>query len=463
MAAVDGLVSGIDVTSIVSQLVKVDAATQDRLKTNVSTAQNEIKGYQAVNTKMAALKTAVEGLTKAGGWSPVTAKSSSDAVAVAATGTADQGSISFRVNSLASPKSILSNVSAGASDVVDPNSLGLPVDVYRNGSKVGSISPTSGTLSEIAASINTADSMGVKAVAIRISADQYRLQITSTNSGTAGDFQLKKADGTDAEAGKFDAISSATDAELLLGSGGVSVKSSTNTFPDLIPGVTVTASKADPAATVTVSSARDSGKLGDAMKAVVDAANAALTEIGNQTKAGVVGSDGKLSGSGALMGDSTLRGLQTQILSAVSGAFGGGTSGATVGLQTNRSGTLDFDRTKFVAAFEADPKGIQALLNPTTTPRPAGADLSTPDTRSGLLERLGSVATAATKSGIGSLATAIDGRNSTVKDLTDRISDWDDRLAAKKTAYQSYYTRLETALGSLKSQGSWLSSQLSAL
>ncbi|NAZ81466.1 flagellar filament capping protein FliD [Kineococcus sp. R8] len=473
MASVDGLVSGIDVSSIVSQLIQVDGATQRRLKANVTSAQSEIKGYQSVNTKMAALQTAAEALSKAGGWTPTTATSSSTNVAVSSSATADQGSIGITVNRLASTRSVLSTAGVTKDQVVDPSTFTLPVDVLRDGKKVGTLAPVQGTISEIAEQINKAADLGVKAVAVRVGSGEYRLQLTSTTPGKAGAFELVAptnaapgtvpASSTNVEAGAWDVLSAGEDAELYLGDAAVPVYSATNTFADIIPGVTITAQKADPGTRVTIASGRDSGKVAEAMAALVEAANAALAEIGTQSKAGVVGTDGKLTGGGALNGDSTLRGLQSQIMNAVTSALGGGASASSLGVQSTRDGRITFAKDKFLAAYEADPRSVQNLVAPTTTPRPDGTDPATADTRVGLAERLRSVAKLATAASTGSLSAAVDGRNASIKDLNNRIEDWDDRLAAKKARYQSYYARLETALGSLQTQSTWLSGQLSGL
>jgi flagellar hook-associated protein 2 len=61
------------------------------------------------------------------------------------------------------------------------------------------------------------------------------------------------------------------------------------------------------------------------------------------------------------------------------------------------------------------------------------------------------------------LTTAIQSRNSQVKELNDRISDWDVRLDARQNALQRQYSALEVALGKLKNQSTWLAGQLAGL
>ena len=63
---VDGLVSGMSTSTMISQLMQIEAAPQTRLKTKVSDAQSVVTAYQSVNTKISALKTAADSLGQLG-------------------------------------------------------------------------------------------------------------------------------------------------------------------------------------------------------------------------------------------------------------------------------------------------------------------------------------------------------------------------------------------------------------
>lgn len=306
---------------------------------------------------------------------------------------------------------------------------------------------------------------------MRVSDGVYRLQITSTKTGSSdGDFQLvsRPADPSagnlqltklsdPADARLYITANPVTDASQIDDSAGsphpaIKVTSSSNSFKDLMSGVTATVTKTGGA---TVSVATDTSAVASSVQALVDAANAALSQITLTTKAGTVGADGSNAGGGALNGNSTLRSLKNQILTAVTSALGGTASAATYGVQSTREGTLSFDSGVFSKAYAADPKKTQQLLAPTS--------VDSTSSSVGIAERLLAVGKGATDKTSGSLTGAIAGQNNTITDLTKRISDYDLRLAAKKSYYQKYYSNLEVALGKLQSQSSWLSSQLSSL
>ncbi|WP_432544589.1 flagellar filament capping protein FliD [Kineococcus sp. SYSU DK002] len=489
-STVDGLVSGLNTTSIINSLVSADAATQTRLKSTVSTAQLKVAGYQSVNTKMTALQTAAEALQKATAWSPVKATSSNEAVTVTTDSKAGSGSLTVNVVKLASARTAVSEEFALTDGKVDPSTLSYPLDVVKSDGSYVTLKPNTGTLDQVAAAINEAGQFGIKAVAIRVSDNKYRLQITSTDSGSKGDFKLVphtgsgRPEGTVATPGKItfapgdyaalstvekaqgiDELSPAQDAEITIGkTNPITVTSSSNSFKDVMPGVSLAVTKE--ASSVTVGVTSNPEAIASAMQSLVDAANAALSDITLQTRPGAVGADGKVTGGGTLKGDSALRALKAQIVDAVTSAVGGNSSAATFGLQIDKTKAttsnigLSFDKAKFLEAHAKDPVGVQALVSGASLPAPKVGEPARPD---GIVERIARVAKSATDSVTGTITSAISGQNSSIGDLTKRIADWDTRLADKRAYYQKYYGALEVALGKLQSQSTWMAGQLAGL
>ena len=54
-------------------------------------------------------------------------------------------------------------------------------------------------------------------------------------------------------------------------------------------------------------------------------------------------------------------------------------------------------------------------------------------------------------------------RQKTVKGLNDQITDWDTRLADRRSTLEKTYANLEVQLQQLQSQSSWLTGQLAGL
>ena len=74
--SVDGLVSGMDTTTIISGLMQTEAAPQTALKTRLSTTKTAASNYRTVNTTFAAVRAAAEALQKTDLWGAASACSS---------------------------------------------------------------------------------------------------------------------------------------------------------------------------------------------------------------------------------------------------------------------------------------------------------------------------------------------------------------------------------------------------
>ncbi|HET8969625.1 MAG TPA: flagellar filament capping protein FliD, partial [Candidatus Nanopelagicales bacterium] len=268
--------------------------------------------------------------------------------------------------------------------------------------------------------------------------DQYRLLVESTATGTASDFTLTDAaDGSALLGGAT--VRAGQDARVTLGDSIVAT-STTNTFTDLVPGVTVTLA-ADASGTSDIALTRDTAGVVNGVQGLVDALNSVLTEIGTLTAYNPA-----TKASGLLSGDTGVRSLRSSILDTVFPSDG--TSLASLGIQTDRSGKLVLDKAAFTAAWTADPAGVQQRLTATGT---------------GFVAEVQAVAVAASDKVTGTMTMAITGRTESIRRLNDGIAAWDQRLELRRTALTRQFTALETALSRMNSQSSWLAGQISSL
>ncbi len=107
--------------------------------------------------------------------------------------------------------------------------------------------------------------------------------------------------------------------------------------------------------------------------------------------------------------------------------------------------------------------GLSVTLTDGDVTALANASAGTVSLSRGLASRLANLGWSASDSVSGSLTTAVNGTQSLITDLNQRIDDWDTRLEGRRAALQKQYADLETALGKLKDQSAWLSSQITAL
>jgi flagellar hook-associated protein 2 len=123
--SIDGLASNLDTTAILKQLMALERAPQDRLVARRTSIQNQISGYQSVNSKLAALASAAQSLRTAGGWNAWNATSSSPTRVTALVGPgAIGGSLSFAVDQLAQAHALISaGTVASTASVVATNDI----------------------------------------------------------------------------------------------------------------------------------------------------------------------------------------------------------------------------------------------------------------------------------------------------------------------------------------------------
>ena len=76
---------------------------------------------------------------------------------------------------------------------------------------------------------------------------------------------------------------------------------------------------------------------------------------------------------------------------------------------------------------------------------------------------LNATATGATSPTYGSITTAIQACATTASNLNTEISTWNDRLTQIKGQYTAKFTAMETALASLQSQQSYLTSMFNSI
>jgi flagellar hook-associated protein 2 len=439
-STVDGLVSGMDTTSMIASMMQIESQPKTMLQAKVKTAQTSVSSYQSVNSKLSALKSAADDLGQLSTWRAIKPTVSSTSVTATATGgtSTATGSLTFDVTGLAKVQADTARV-ASTGDITTADSIqvsiggaaAVTVDIHADKTAAG-----------VASAINNAG-LAVKTSVVATAAGDSVLHFNGTKTGDANYFSITGLDGVTIKPGTAAANASL---HVSVGTGDPAddydLTSTTNTFSGLMSGVSLTVSKVESG--VTLDSAPDVAGMANKFKALVDAANATLSEVSKQT---AYDSANKIRSP--LTGDFMVRQLSQSILSNVSSglSYTDGT-GAVVkfgslnqlGIQLDKTGQLSFDAAKFTAAYNADPSSIKA----------AGVALGD------------SFETLAGKQG-DNVTRAVTSRTSQVDSLNGQIDDWDVRLTARKEALQRTYSTLESSLGKLKNQSTWLSGQIASL
>jgi flagellar hook-associated protein 2 len=470
-SSVSGLVSGMDTTTLISQLMQIEAQPQTQLKTQLANTQTDAAAYRDINTSFAALATAAGALTQAASWGLTKASSSDTSITATTTAGAASGSLSFTVDRLATAHSVMAKTNWTNS--TDAYGLGsaLTIKSTDGTTTFGSITVTSSTtgpasLDDAVAAINKSG-LGLSAAAIKTTSG-YALQVTSLATGAAKGFQIQSD--TDPTAAGYAVATTGVDAQISFVNPNSATPytstSASNTFSDVLSGTSFTVSKAATSATVTVAS--DPDAIAAKVSAVVSAANAVLAKIKSYT-------DSSTGSTAPLKGDYSLSQLSGQVLDAVSSAVGTPlvdangnkitSSAGSNGVQLTSTGTLTFDATAFKTALTANPTLVQDIFGgslgdgadgvPNTADDPMAVD--------GVGSRLLQLANQASDKAAGMLTSLANGQDTQAKDIQSQIDDWTTRLAARQATLTAQFTAMETALGTLKNQSSWLTSQINSL
>ncbi|MEK0167694.1 flagellar filament capping protein FliD [Pseudescherichia vulneris] len=345
---------------------------------DISTRANQLERQQtALDTKSAALSTLQSALTSfqsavdalnstTSGPVVNSASASSDSATITANSMAQAGTYTFYVQQLATAQQ--STFSIGSGDI--PNSGTFTITMGTNemdidlaqadGNADGSVS-----VSELCSAINhSEENPGVTAALVN-TGDSTTLMLTADATGAASGFTVSTSgiDPSSAFAADLNAqrdLSAAQDAIIYLGSSaeeGIEITSGSNTYTDLIPGVSITfteTSEEDGPLTFTV--ANDASASEEKVQTFVDACNTLVDTLDSLTS---FGSNGKAAGPFA--GDAGISSLERQIQRITHASYNG-VSMLDYGIALDAEGHLQIDSQQFSEAMAKNPEGLTSLF-----------------------------------------------------------------------------------------------------
>jgi flagellar hook-associated protein 2 len=450
--------SVIDVNSLVTQLVTATRTPQDNLiAAKTETVTTQISAVGTLKSALASFQSALAVLDTPSQFNVETATSSNQDVFTATTDSnAVGGTYSVDVTQLASAQQLVSKpFVGGSSSIVGQGTLHVSLgstsfDVPVDG--------TNDTVAGIAAAINSANgNPGVTATVIS-GTDGAHLVLSSSLTGAANTLQVSETDGGTAlsaltygtgNTANYTQKEPAADAEFSLS--GIAHTSSTNTVSDALAGVTLTltgTSAADDSAGTgeTLTIASDTGTIQANIANFVTAYN---TLVGSFTKLGSY--DSTTGTAGPLLGDPLLSGIQNQIRSALYSVVNTGSttynSLASVGITTNKDGTLSLNNATLSTAMATAPGAVSSLFS---------------SANGGVAANLNTQMTNAL-----SKNASIDARSTTlVKQdtaLSDQTTALNAQMAQLTATLTQQYATLNTLLSSLQSTSAYLTQQFAAL
>ena len=301
-----GIGSGLDVKTIVSQLVAIEQRPLVQLQAKKDKLTTQLSSFGLLQSYVGNLQSAAGQLGKTEFWGSVSATSSdSSAVSVTAPASTAAASYSIDVVNLATAQSL--STAAGA--ITGASNLGAGTLTVTRGGKSVAITVANGTnLTAVRDQINAAKA-GINAAIIQDGAGP-RLVLTGTDTGLAN----VVTDAVTGATGQLAALAypgamtqdrAAVDA--VLKDDGLQTSSASNKLTNVVDGVTLTLSKAT-SSPVQVTIGTDTAAMRKGITDFVSAYNDINRFLAAQTKY-----DDATKTAGALQGDGSAVGLQAQL------------------------------------------------------------------------------------------------------------------------------------------------------
>lgn len=470
-----GLGSGLDVNSIVTQLVALEHQPVDQLQKEATKLQTKVSSYGKLQSAVSSLRDASVKLTNPSTWN-ATASTSSDSAAVNVTtdSTAATGSYSIAVNSLASSQSTVSTIFSSAGSVIGIGTLHIELGAWNNAQTTFTTNPNwpkadvvlgegDNTLEKVRDKINAANA-GVVASVVT-DATGSRLVLRSSSTGAENGFRIttSDADGNNTDkaglsALAFDPAAGLTNMSQTQAAGnakvtinGLEVSSATNTFTGVVQGMTFQVGKTTASSPVDVTVKQDAEAM---TKAVTDFATAYTNLnklVKEQTKY-----DAATKTSSPLQGDQTVNSVLSGARSILSQSFGGTGSYhmlTDIGLSIDSTGGLTVNSAKLSAAITGHQADVKALFS--------NLDNDTPGNM-GLAQRFKTF-TDNMLSIDGAISTRTDGLQKAINNNSKQQTTMEARIAQYKARLLAQYNALDTTMAKLNSTSNYVNQQIKAM
>lgn len=470
-----GVGSNLDLTTLLTQLQTAESQPLVDLQSKQTSYTTKLTAYGQISNVLGGLSSAASALAAPALFQGVKAGSSNTStLSATADGTAVAGSYAINVTQLAQAQALVTagqassktaigvgtisfdfgTISGGALDATSGKYTGSSFvpDVTRTATPI-TIGAGSNTLEGIRDAINGAK-VGVTASIVNDgSGTPQRLVLSSTQTGAAssmkisvtGDAALQTLLSND-PAGTQNLTQTVSGQDAKLTVNGIAVSSATNTVKEAIQGTTLSVAAIG---TASVNLTTDTASVSAAIGNFVQAYNNLQATAGNLTAYNATTKTGA-----ALLGDATLRNLQTKIRQALTTPQAGGPNDmkvlSEIGVSFQKDGTLSIDSTKLNNALSTNLAGVSKLFANAT------------DSTAGYGNQLSTLVSGMTSTG-GVLKAAQDGVNTTLKQLDSDYTAMSARVSDTVARYRTQFQQLDVLISSMNSTMSYLTQQFNAM
>lgn len=454
-----GIGSGLDLSTILDSLTTAEKASLTPITTQQSAYTSKLSAYGTLKSALTTFQTANTKLNDADLFTATTATSSSSAFSATTSGSTVAGKYTVSVTQLAQAQTLTSAVQTSNTTALGDSAASrtMAITLTDGTSKNITLTAEQTSLTGMRDAINSADA-GVTATIIKVGDGSYRLSMTSSETGSdnavskievTGDDTLQAVVGYDASTTTNAMTESVTAQNAKLTVNNVAIESSSNEISDALEGITLNLNDTT-TGNQTLTITKDTSKANSAITSWVDAYNTLLDQFTTLTKytAVDVGADAQDSSNGALLGDSTLRTIQTQLKTMLTNAQSSSTykTMAQIGITTDpTSGQLELDSDKLDTALSADPDGVKEMI--VGDGKTTGITTTIATNLTGWL------------SSTGIIQAATDGVSKTLNNLTDQYNTMSTRIDNLVARYKAQFTQLDVLMSSLNTTSDYLTQQ----
>ena len=382
-----GIGSGINTTELIKALVDADTAPQKENLDNLEEkTKDKISTFGILKSNLLDFKNILKDIESQQEYGFVGNSSDTTVATLTASGSKAGSDInsSLTVTTLASRHTLTGPSLASPSSTVGQRNITINFGTWSadptagggqsftsNGQSQISVSATaSTTLTDLRDAINNAatdsDNDGTKDVLASIIYDgsNYMLMLKS-ESGASNEMKVTDSHSTPAYA--YDTTDGAQLTQRVAGVNsaftvdGISMSRTSNSIDDLFDGFTLDLKKTTSSA-VRISSSVDLDGVSDLLTGYVDTYNQVMLNLTAMGANDPVDPEN----DGALIGDSTLREIRSELRemssTAIKGYEGGPYYLSYLGVSTNRDGTLAFDKGQMETQFKSKPETVRAFF-----------------------------------------------------------------------------------------------------
>jgi flagellar hook-associated protein 2 len=471
-----GIGSGVDLNTMLTQLVALERKPLEQMKSEASKLQTKVSSFGQIQSLVSRLQDAankLKGTAGTGVWSQSVAKSANEQVVAAVSGSsAAPGSYGVTVTSLAAAQTASSATPfVDATALMGAGTLTLEIGRWDAGrtaftAKAGS-SATQLTVTAqdtVATVRDKINALGAGVTASLVTdANGTRLALRSASTGAVNGFRITATDddGNGADAAGLSRIAydppggtvgmlfGQAGANAVANINGVAVESATNELSGVVEGLTLRL-RGTSATPVDVDVSPDREAITEAVKGLASAYSELAKYIGEQTKY-----DANAKVGGPLQGDSAVGNVLARLRGVINSASGASAAFARlsdIGLELQRDGTLAVDSAKLDKAL-GDLDGLKKAFTNTDA-------LVT--SNEGFARRFATLTTELLAVD-GSLTTRSEGLRKLITQNSEKQSRLEDRVERYQARLVQQFTAMDSNLARLNALNSYVTQQLAGL